>query len=99
MSLTDKDIRHVARLARLSIQQEDLETVRRDLNSVLDYVGQLAQLDTDEIPPTMHVVPVQAPLRQDTVGFSLSSDEALRNGPQVVDQMFVVPRIMDGGEG
>ncbi|AEJ39176.1 glutamyl-tRNA(Gln) amidotransferase subunit C [Sulfobacillus acidophilus TPY] len=99
MELRDEDIRHIARLARLRLTAEELEPVRQDLNRVLDYVAQLQQLELAEVPPTRHAVDLMMPLRPDQVEPSLPPDAALANGPVVLEQMFVVPRIMEeGGE-
>lgn len=100
MALSDDDVRYVARLARLKISGEEIPAIRSTLNRVLEYVGQLSALDTDGVVPTMHVVPVQSPLRPDVVHASLPVAEATKNGPEVQDGMFVVPRIMDveGGD-
>jgi len=99
MELRDEDIRHIARLARLRLTAEELEPVRQDLNRVLDYVAQLQQLELAEVPPTRHAVDLLMSLRPDEVEPSLPPDAALANGPVVLEQMFVVPRIMEeGGE-
>lgn len=97
MELQDKDLFDVARLARLRLRPEELESVRSDLNRVLDYVDKLKQLDLTEVEPTRHVLKATTPLRSDVPRPSLGVDEALKNGPLVADQMFQVPRIMEGG--
>ncbi|NMP22582.1 Asp-tRNA(Asn)/Glu-tRNA(Gln) amidotransferase subunit GatC [Sulfobacillus harzensis] len=97
MELTDTEILHVARLARLRLTKEELPAVRRDLNRVLDYVQQLAQLDLSQVEPTMHVLKDKTPLREDQPAPSLPVSEALKNAPETADNMFQVPRIMEGG--
>ncbi|MDA8195128.1 MAG: Asp-tRNA(Asn)/Glu-tRNA(Gln) amidotransferase subunit GatC [Thermaerobacter sp.] len=99
MSLSDDDVRYVARLARLKMGNDELPTICQTLNRVLEYVSQLEALDTAAIKPTMHVIPVSAPMRDDRVRASLPPQEALRNGPRVAAQMFFVPQIMDGEGG
>lgn len=98
MELKDSDILHVARLARLRLTEAELGPVRHDLNRVLDYVEKLNELDLRDVKPTMHVLTQETPLREDARGESLPVEEALKNGAQVADHMFVVPRIMDGGQ-
>lgn len=99
MDLRDQDVRHVARLARLRLTDEEIDGVRQDLNRVLGYVSKLHELDLQDVAATMHVVTTRAPLRDDQVSPSLAVAEAVKNGPVVRGSMFVVPRIMDGGDG
>lgn len=97
MELSDREILHVARLARLRLTADELEPLRQDLNRVLDYVSQLQSLDLGGVEPTLHAAAEQAPLREDVEAASLSVAEATKNGPQIGQHMFVVPRIMEGG--
>ena len=100
MELSDREILHVARLARLRLTADELEPLRQDLNRVLDYVSQLQSLNLDGVEPTLHAAADEAPLRQDVEEVSLSVAEATKNGPKVEQHMFVVPRIMeDGSDG
>jgi aspartyl-tRNA(Asn)/glutamyl-tRNA(Gln) amidotransferase subunit C len=98
LSLSEDQVRHVARLARLRLESSDIGRVTRELGSVLDYVAKLNQLDTENVEPTMHVIPVVMPVRDDNIQPSLSVSLALQNAPDARDHMFAVPRIMDGGE-
>lgn len=98
LELGDAEVRHVARLARLRLTDEELGPVRNDLNRVLSYVSKLQELDLTSVEPTMHVVETRVPMRADVVGPSLPSSEAVANAPHAVDHMFAVPRIMDGGD-
>ncbi len=97
MELSDREILHVARLARLRLTADELQPLRQDLNRVLDYVSQLQRLDLDGVEPTLHAANDQAPLREDVEAASLSVAEATKNGPKVAQHMFLVPRIMEGG--
>ena len=98
LELRDQDVLHVARLARLKLEDSELDQVRRDLNRVLDYVSKLHELSLEQVQPTMHVVETQAPLRPDETKSSLTVGQAIQNAPAVRDAMFQVPRIIDGGE-
>lgn len=99
MSLTNDDVRYVARLARLQLPDNSLPALKGTLNRVLDYVAQLQTLNTDQVEPTMHVLPMNAPLREDSARASLPVESVVKNAPHVVDNMFVVPRIMDDEGG
>lgn len=96
LALSEQEVRHVARLARLRLDAREVEGLARDLNRVLEYMRQLNELDTESVEPTWQVVPQAAPLRADALAPSLPVDAAVANAPEVVDGMFVVPRIIEG---
>ncbi len=96
--LTEKQVNYVARLARIRLDPESAAQMTVHLDAVLEYMTQLNELNTDDIQPTMHVVALSVPLRADEVRPSLPLGETLKNAPDVRDNMFEVPRIMDGGE-
>ncbi len=88
------EVGHVARLARLTFSQEELEGLTNQLNDILTYIGKLEELDTAEIEPTTHALKLTNYFRRDEKGRSLSVDEALSNAPQRENGAFVVPRII-----
>ncbi|SMC05523.1 aspartyl/glutamyl-tRNA(Asn/Gln) amidotransferase subunit C [Sulfobacillus thermosulfidooxidans DSM 9293] len=98
MSLSEEQVKHVARLARIQLKPEEVSQMTVHLGAVLEYMSQLNELNTDQVQPTMHVIPMTMPLREDIVRPSLPVEEALKNAPDPRDNMFGVPRIMDGGE-
>lgn len=95
MRLTLDDIRHVARLARLSLTEDELRSFENDLNSILRYVEQLQQVDTEGVEPTSHAVRLENVMREDQVEPSLPVDEALANAPDRSDDYFRVPRVLE----
>ncbi len=98
MELTMDDIRHVARLARLELSDEEMKAFGKVLSDILGFVGRLQQLETDGVEPTSHVVPLENVMRDDCVKPSLSVDEALANAPDRSDDYFRVPRILEVDE-
>lgn len=98
MSLSDEQVKQVARLARIKLRPRDVAQMTIHLGVVLEYMSQLNGLDTDNVEPTMHVIPLTMPLREDQVWPSLPVEEALKNAPNPQNNMFGVPRIMDGGD-
>jgi len=85
---------HVAGLARLELSEAEVETYMRQLNAILEYMDQLARLDTSGIEPTEHVIALQTPFRDDRVSPSLDPEESLRNAPERSDNFFKVPKIL-----
>ena len=93
--LDEAAVRHVANLARLKITDEEVVRYAGQLSSVLSYMEQLNELDTKDVPPTAHPLPLSNVLRPDEVGESLAQDQALHNAPQQQDGFFRVPKVLD----
>jgi aspartyl-tRNA(Asn)/glutamyl-tRNA(Gln) amidotransferase subunit C len=96
LSLTQ--VEHVADLARLALTEEEKERFREQLSSILAYAARLQQLDTRDIPPTATVLPLKNVLRDDEVQPSLPREDALANAPQVEDNCFRVPAVLEAEE-
>jgi aspartyl-tRNA(Asn)/glutamyl-tRNA(Gln) amidotransferase subunit C len=95
MAVSREEVMHIAELARLKLTPDEVERYQAELTSILDYVGQLRQVDTAGIQPAVTPAICEKPLREDSVGLSLSSDEALANAPAKANNMFSVPRVID----
>lgn len=95
--ITKKDLEHIAWLSRLELSEEDKEKYTPKLNSVLDYFGEIDEVDTEGVEPTYHVLPLSNVFRDDEVGVptgSLQQEEALSNAPRKQDGFFKAPRMM-----
>jgi aspartyl-tRNA(Asn)/glutamyl-tRNA(Gln) amidotransferase subunit C len=88
------DVAHVARLARLSVTDEELEHFTGQLADILEHAADVAALDTRDLPPTAHPLPLKNVLRDDVVTPSLDRDEVLAQAPDVEDGRIRVPRII-----
>jgi aspartyl-tRNA(Asn)/glutamyl-tRNA(Gln) amidotransferase subunit C len=91
--ISRQEVEHVARLARLHFDEEELARLQPELGQIIDYVRQLAELDLSGLEPTSHAVPLKNVLRPDEPVAGLSQAEATSNGPDVERGQFVVPRI------
>jgi aspartyl-tRNA(Asn)/glutamyl-tRNA(Gln) amidotransferase subunit C len=89
------DVDHVARLARLTLTPEEKARMEEQLAKILTYVDALNRLDTGDVAPTTHAVPVVNVMRDDEVGPCLTPEEALANAPDRAGQFFRVPRIIE----
>ena len=87
-------VAHVARLARLDVTEDELDSFAGQLAAVLEHVADLAALDTAGVPPTAHPYPLVNVLRDDVVGPSIDRDEVLAMAPAAEDGRFRVPRIL-----
>ena len=89
-----EQVRYIAHLYRLELTPEEEEKFTRQLGDILSYVEKLREVDTTNIPPTSHVLPLKNVFREDKLSFSLSPDEALSNAPDRKDNLFKVPKII-----
>jgi len=92
--ITTEDVAHVARLARLSLDAEELERFTGQLAAVLEHAADLEALDTSGVEPTAHPLPLVNVLRDDVPGPCLPHDEVLAAAPETEDDRFLVPRIL-----
>ena len=93
--ITIQEVEHVANLARLTFNEEEKEKLAEQLARILDYIEQLDELDTENVEPTSHAIPVKNVVRPDVVSPSLTQDEALANAPSNVGGLFEVPKIVE----
>jgi aspartyl-tRNA(Asn)/glutamyl-tRNA(Gln) amidotransferase subunit C len=92
--LTRSDVEHVAYLARLRLTDEELDRLEGQLNHILDQYAKLAELDTDDIPPTAQTIELENILRDDVATPSLPAEAVLANAPERDGDFFVVPAIL-----
>lgn len=94
MPLTPEEVLHVAELARLTLNPEEVDLFTRQLNDILNYVEKLQEVETAGVPPLAHPVPIFNVFREDEVVPGLSRDEGLANAPAPEEGTFSVPRII-----
>lgn len=94
MSVTLKDVEHIAGLARLELSDEEKEKFTHQLNQILTYVEKLNELDTTNVEPLSHVIELKNRFREDRVEPGLTPEEALRNAPSRTDKYFKVPKVI-----
>lgn len=97
MSITKKDVEHVARLARLALTEEEKERFTAQLGQILTYVEKLNQLNTDNVPPTSHVLPLANVWREDRAesGALGAPEEILTNAPEREGPFFKVKKVIE----
>lgn len=92
--ITKKDVEHVAYLGRLELTAEEKELYTRQLNDILEHFQSLQQLDTENVRPTAHVLPLKNVFREDWVGQHMSVEKVLANCPDREEDYFKVPKIV-----
>ena len=93
--ITPDQVRKVAALARLSLDEEEVLTYARQLDAILEYVEQLDELDLTDVEGTSHAVPLACPTRPDASRPSAQSQAILERAPAREAEHFLVPRIIE----
>jgi len=97
--LDKSQVRKVARLSRLELTEAEVEEFTGQLSAILDYVEKMNELDTENIEPLAHCLPISNVFRPDRVEESLGTEKVLVNAPQRDGNFFKVPKILDAGSG
>jgi aspartyl-tRNA(Asn)/glutamyl-tRNA(Gln) amidotransferase subunit C len=94
-AISREEVAHLARLSRLAVTADELDTFAGQLDVILQAVARVGEVTAADIPPTSHSVPLTNILRDDVVRPSLSRDDALSGAPDAAEGRFRVPRILD----
>jgi aspartyl-tRNA(Asn)/glutamyl-tRNA(Gln) amidotransferase subunit C len=94
MLLSNEDVRHIAQLARLKLNPEEVDPIARQMNDILIYMEKLNNLDTRGVEPTSHALHVANAFREDEVQPSLPLEESLASAPEQGRSAFVVPKVI-----
>ncbi len=92
-SISIDDVRHVAKLARLGLDESQLEQMAGELDTIIDSIGKISELDLADVKPTTHALEVVNVFGDDVPHESLSTEQALSNAPDPEDGCFRVPRM------
>lgn len=95
MSIAKETVEYVANLSRIKLDAGELEKISAELGNILDFIGKLKGVNTDNVAPTSHILPVNNVLRQDENDVSLSAQKALENSPKKEENFFVVPKVIE----
>ncbi|UCH81781.1 MAG: Asp-tRNA(Asn)/Glu-tRNA(Gln) amidotransferase subunit GatC [Nitrospiraceae bacterium] len=89
------EIEHVALLARLKLSDREKELFSTQVGGIIDYIHKLNELDTSDVEPTAHVLPVRNVFREDTLRPSLPRNKVLQNSPGKDESFYTVPKIIE----
>ena len=96
----DKErVRKIAKLARLELTDAEVKDFTTQLSAILDYMEKMNELDTTDVEPLAHYLPIKNVFRGDVVKESLDTEKALANAPQRDGEFFKVPKILDESSG
>lgn len=96
--VTTADVRHVCRLARLDLSEEEIERVRGELNRIMSHFQELQALDTAGVPITSHAIPMRNVYREDVAGESLPVAKVIQNAPDSAEGFFRTSLFMETEE-
>lgn len=97
--LTEQQVRHVAKLSRLRLSDEEVHRMAEQLSAVLDYVSQLSELNVEGVEPMAHAMELTNVWREDVPGATLTAEQVLANAPQKDPPFFKVPKVIGDGGG
>jgi len=95
MALTTDEVRHIARLARLALTDDEVERYREQLSGILAHCEELSAIDTTDVPPTSQALAQTNVIRADEVHPSLASDDVMANAPRREDGYLRVRAVLD----
>ena len=95
MSVSPEQVRHIAKLARLAMSDEDLDRLLPELNNILGWVEQLGEVNTDGVEPLATVIDQKLRLRDDIVNDGNIRDDILANAPEAQHGFFAVPKVIE----
>ena len=95
MKLDTNTINKIAKLARISLSEQEANDLLKDMNSILDWVEQLNEVDTDSVEPLANISSSTLPKRKDEAKDINSSDEILKNSPDKLEGYFAVPKVVE----
>ena len=94
MKITKTEVLHVAHLARLDIHDADVDRFAGQIDTILDYVDTLKQVDTTGVPATSHAITLTNAFREDEPQDHLGAEASLANAPEKDNDAFVVPKVI-----
>ena len=95
MSVDRDTVKHIAKLARIRVEEEQLASLAGELSNILGWIEQLNEIDTDGVRPMTSVVEMRLPLREDRVTDGGIADLVLKNAPEATPSFFAVPKVVE----
>jgi len=95
MSVDATTVRRIAHLARIAVAEEEIDHLKGELNAILAFVEQLAEVDVDRVEPMTSVIPMEMKKREDEVTDGEIPEGILRNAPATEDHFFLVPKVVE----
>jgi len=98
LSITKEKIAQLADVAKIAVSKEEVDSIFKEGNELLKMIDNMLEIDLDGVEPTINVLNITTPLREDVIKPSLSSDDALKNSKLRDGEFFKVPKVLDSDE-
>ena len=95
MSIDKDTVKHISKLARISLDENNVESLSKDLTSIMKFIENLNELDTDKTAPLTSIINASLKSRKDEVKDGKIRDQILKNSPEKNDEFFVVPKVIE----
>ena len=95
MALSREEVRHLADIYHIYLSDDEVDALREQLGAILEQFHVLSELDTDDVPPTSHSVPLTTVMREDVPQLPYGADQVLRNAPDAYGQYFQVRTVLE----
>ena len=95
MSIDKKTVKHISKLARISLDEKNVDSLSKDLTSIMKFIESLNKLNTDQTVPLTSIINASLKSRKDEVKDGKIRDQILKNSPEKNDEFFVVPKVIE----
>ena len=95
MSIDKDTVKHISKLARISLDEKKINNLSRDLSSIMMFIEKLSELNTDKVTPLTSIINASLKSREDEVKDGKIRDQILKNSPEKNEEFFVVPKVID----
>ena len=95
MSIDKDTVKHISKLARISLDEKKINTLSKDLSSIMKFIEKLNELNTDKTTPLTSIINASLKPREDEVKDGKIRDQILKNSPEKNEEFFVVPKVVD----
>ena len=95
MSIDKDTVKHIAKLARISLDEKKINSLSKDLSSIMEFIEKLNELNTEQIVPLTSIIDASLRSRKDEVSDGKIRDQILKNSPEKNEEFFVVPKVIE----
>ena len=95
MSIDKDTVKHIAKLARISLDEKKVNSLSKDLSSIMEFIGKLNELNTEKTVPLTSIINESLRSRKDEVSDEKIRDQILKNSPEKNEEFFVVPKVIE----
>ena len=95
MSIDKDTVKHIAKLARISLDEKKINSLSKDLSSIIEFIEKLNELNTEKIAPLTSIIDASLRSRKDEVSDDKIRDQILKNSPEKNEEFFVVPKVIE----